>query len=156
MPQVVLSWPLSVRTMTSQRTSGDLPDERGSLPLDIDDVHILLQGQIEAFIEHKTTIKCCSYLIWCVIIYYKFDSIEMYILQSFSLLVWTSWMILWIHSLIHSTNFFICLFKSRLKWFIGDAKWYGLKSLSRSLFYAYIHPNTLCCDIKSMTQIRHK
>ncbi|KTF78168.1 hypothetical protein cypCar_00022230 [Cyprinus carpio] len=29
--------------MTSQRTSRDLPDERGSLPLDIDDVHILLQ-----------------------------------------------------------------------------------------------------------------
>ncbi len=84
MPQVVLSWPLSVRTMTSQRTSGDLPDERGSLPLDIDDVHILLQGQIEAFIEHKTTIKCCSYLIWCVIIYYKFDSIEMYIAIIFT------------------------------------------------------------------------
>ncbi len=44
MLQVVLSWPLSVRTMTSHGTSGDLPDERGSLPLDIDDVHILLQG----------------------------------------------------------------------------------------------------------------
>lgn len=39
--------------MTSQRTSGDLPVERGSLPLDIDDVHILLQGQTEALMEHK-------------------------------------------------------------------------------------------------------
>ncbi|KTG01447.1 hypothetical protein cypCar_00001758 [Cyprinus carpio] len=33
--------------MTSQRTSEDLPGERGSLPLDIDDVHILLQVEQE-------------------------------------------------------------------------------------------------------------
>lgn len=31
--------------MASERTSEDPVVERGSLPLDIDDVHVLLQGQ---------------------------------------------------------------------------------------------------------------
>jgi len=57
--------------MTSQRTSGDPPVERGSLPLDIDDVHILLQGQMEALIEHTTKIKP----------YYLLGLLTLYVLQ---------------------------------------------------------------------------
>lgn len=39
--------------MASERTSDDPVVERGSLPLDIDDVHVLLQGQFVCLFLYK-------------------------------------------------------------------------------------------------------